>query len=109
VEARVSKESASDKVGKRYRIRVLEGDRDRFFDQSWTAIDVEMDGQVYRFELEKAFWTTCPEFRDGKTGPQLIRDWLERHNVPLTWPPSSPPKVRLEPVPASKGRFRILP
>jgi hypothetical protein len=98
----VWKDSASEKVGKTYGFRILHADRAAFFALDWIEIDVEIEGQVHRFELEKAFWTTCPEFRD-RDGT-IIREWLERNRT-LTWEPRKPPKVDL--LPLGSGRFRL--
>ena len=61
-------------------IRVGIPNRQRYFDPSWTEIEVEMDGHAEVFQLTSGFWRNCPEFRDS--GSPRIREWLRRqeHN-----------------------------
>src|SRR2546422_1595459 len=90
--------------GSTYGIRVGTPNRQKFFDPSWTEIEVEIDGQSHRFALTASFWNHCPEFRDR--GTPIIRDWLHCHKS-LTWPRGNPPKVEL--IPLGNQRFRLLP
>jgi hypothetical protein len=95
--------SAWSNGGGTYGIRVGFPNRNEFFDESWTEIDVEIDGQFHRFQLREGFWNKCPEFRDS--GTTVIRDWLRRHHK-LNWPTGRPPRVQL--VPLGGNRFRLM-
>jgi hypothetical protein len=70
----------------------------------WKAIEVEVEGCFYSFNLTAGFWKDCPEFRDR--GKPIIREWLQRHHS-LEWPRGQPPKVEL--VPLGNDKFRLLP
>ncbi|WP_427157005.1 hypothetical protein ACQFX9_16575 [Aliinostoc sp. HNIBRCY26] len=87
-----------------YGIRIRKNNRDEFFDRTWKEIKVEIDSETYNFTLTSTFWTTCPEFRDGKE--KVIRHWLEKYKA-LTWTKRKPPKVEL--VSLGYGKFRLLP
>ena len=90
--------------GGTYGIRVGRGNRDAFFDPTWSMIEVEMDEDIQCFHLTPGFWNDCPEFRDR--GVPLIRDWLRRHRT-LPWEKGHPPRAEL--VPLGGGRFRLVP
>jgi hypothetical protein len=62
--------------GTTFGIRVGAPNRERYFERSWSEVQVEIDGQAYTFELTAGFWHRCPEFRDR--GTPVIREWLER-------------------------------
>jgi hypothetical protein len=87
-----------------YGIRVGSPNRDTYFLQSWTEIDVEIDGRCYQFALTPGFWNKCPEFRDR--GSPVIREWLRRHHS-LDWSRGNPPRSEL--VPLGGSRFRLEP
>jgi hypothetical protein len=89
---------------KTYGIRVGVSNRDRFFDRSWTEIEVEIDSKTHRFNLTPGFWRDCPEFRDR--GTPILREWLRTHRT-LDWEKGHPPSVSL--IPAGANRFRLLP
>ena len=85
-------------------IRVGASNRNRYFARSWSAIEVEIDGEVHSFELTGGFWKHCPEFRDR--GTPVIREWLKRYHG-LDWPRGQPPHFHLKQV--SGNRFRLTP
>jgi hypothetical protein len=95
--------SAWSSGGSTYGIRVGTANRDRYFDPNWTAIEVEIEGEVHRFAVTPAFWKQCPEFRDS--GGTVIRDWLQRHGT-LDWPSGHPPQFQL--LPLGGQRFRLV-
>lgn len=78
--------------GSTYGISVGRLNRNKFFDRSWTEIELEIDDEFHRVPLSKGFWNQCPEFRSP-----VIRDWLRRHRA-LDWPDRKPPKVELIPL-----------
>jgi hypothetical protein len=90
--------------GNTYGIRVGFSNRDRFFEASWTEIEVEIDGEPHRFPITRGFWNRCPEFRDR--GSSVIREWLRRHHT-TEWPKRQPPRVEL--LPLGGNRFRLIP
>lgn len=87
-----------------YGISVGFPNRREFFDESWTEIEVDIDGVVHRFGLSDGFWHDCPEFRDR--GAPIVREWLRRHHT-LEWPKQHPPQVQL--IPLGGNRFRLAP
>jgi hypothetical protein len=87
-----------------YGIRVGFPNRDEFFREYWTDIEVEIEGVVHQFGLSDGFWHHCPEFRDK--GTPVIREWLRRNRT-LEWPKGKPPQVQLTPLDAN--RFRLAP
>jgi hypothetical protein len=94
----------SHKYGGTYGIRVGYGNRQRFFNPSWKWIEVEIDGERYKFQLTPGFWHHCPEFRDS--GASVIQDWLRR-NCEIPWPCGRPPRFTLEVV--GEQRFCLKP
>jgi hypothetical protein len=84
-------------------IRVGIPNRDAYFDQTWTEIEVEIDGQAHQFALTPEFWSQCPEFRDR--GSPVIREWLRLHHT-LVWPSGHPPRFEL--VSLDGNRFRLV-
>jgi hypothetical protein len=88
---------------KQFGIRVGVQNRALYFSQAWRDVVVEMDGQLYHFDLSPGFWQDCPEFRDGREAS--IKAWLGRHAL-LDWPKGRPPTLMLDPV--GGNRFRLL-
>jgi hypothetical protein len=82
-----------------YGISIGKPNRDRYFDRSWKAIQVEIDGEVHDLPLSRGFWVDCPEVRSS-----VIKDWLRR-NGRLSWPTRDPPRFELTPLGAN--RFRL--
>lgn len=80
-------------------IRVGKANAHRFFDRTWSIVEVEMDARSVPFPLSKNFWTTCPEIRGAS-----IRSWLRAHGLD-TWVHGHPPKVELTPL--DGNRFRL--
>ena len=90
--------------GSQFGIRVGKANRDQFFVNTWSHIEVEMGGQVTRFALTPGFWHECPEFRDR--GHPAIRNWLQQYKS-LKWARGEPPRMSL--VPISSNSFRLEP
>jgi hypothetical protein len=70
-----------------------------FFDRSWDAVLVEIDGNAFRVKITNTFWTTCPELRSPEIGA-----WLRNKGL-APWPKGRPPELRLSPV--GIRRFRL--
>lgn len=87
-----------------YGIRVGKDNRDRFFDDTWDHVEVEMDGVSRRFALTDSFWRDCTEFRDS--GMTWIKDWLAIH-YGLPWPKGHPSRFEL--IPLGGDRFELRP
>ena len=69
----------------------LQQDRDRFFDQSWSAIVLRLPGQdPTNISLSESFWKSCTELRSAAIGRWLIFNGL------APWPPGRPPVVALQ-------------
>jgi hypothetical protein len=79
--------------GRTYGIRIGVDNRQRFFDCAWDWIEVEIDGNPYKFQLTPGFWNHCPELRDS--GRPVIQDWLRR-NYKIPWEECKPPRFTLE-------------
>lgn len=77
-------------------IRVGNENRDKHFSKKHDMISVKIDGINYAFDLNRTFWTTCPEFR-GKA----ISEWVKRHSL------NTKTQVRLEVIEPYK-KFRLL-
>lgn len=77
--------------------------RDNYFKPAWSEIEVEIEGEVYRFALTAGFWKQCPEFRDR--GSPVIREWLRMHHT-LNWPKGRSPQF--DSVPVEGNRFRLV-
>jgi hypothetical protein len=87
-----------------YGVRVGFPNRRAFFDEEWTQIEVEIEGEVHQFALSGGFWRRCPEFRDR--GAPVLREWMQRHYT-LNWPKRAPPSFEL--IPLGGNRFRLDP
>jgi hypothetical protein len=89
--------------GRTYGIRVGYENRQRFFDPIWRWIEVEIEGNLHRFQLTPGFWDHCPEFRDS--GTTVIQEWLRR-NYRIPWERGNPPQFALEIV--GTQRFKLI-
>ena len=87
-----------------YGVRVGIGNRQKFFSETWSEIEVEMDGRFEEFKLTNGFWNKCPEFRDPSQS--RIKEWLRKHRT-LNWEPGKPPQMTL--MPLGGNRFRLEP
>ncbi|HIH97311.1 MAG TPA: hypothetical protein HA348_07585 [Thermoplasmata archaeon] len=83
-----------------YGIRVGNRNAREHFDQNWEYIEVEIDGQFYRFNLSPTFWATCPEFMGGP-----ISNWLQSQGL-IPWPKGNPPEFELTPLGGYRFRLR---
>jgi hypothetical protein len=54
--------SAWSNGGVTYGIRVDFPNRERFCDQSWTGVEIEIDGKVHQFAIRGGFWRYCLRF-----------------------------------------------
>lgn len=84
-------------------IRVGAANAKEYFDKSWTAIEVEIDGTLRSFALTEKFWTTCPEFRGA-----AITAWM-RENGLAPWPRGQPPEVVLTPLGRNRFTLSVAP
>ena len=84
-----------------YGIRIGRKNAKKHFPQTWTDVEVEINGVFHRFKLSHPkFWTNCPEIR-GKA----IREWLKAKGH-LCWEKGNPPQFELEYIGGNK--FRLL-
>ena len=77
--------------GAGYGLKVQVKDRDRYFDQAWTEIVLEIPGRGrVRVPLAESFWRRCTELRSAEVGR-----WL-RASGRAPWSKGYPPTFRLE-------------
>ncbi len=71
--------------GAGYGLKVSQQDRDRFFDQGWSAIVLHLRGQgPATSQLSASFWRSCTELRSAAIGRWLMGNGLAR------WPKGNP-------------------
>ncbi|MDZ7778669.1 MAG: hypothetical protein U5R14_01880 [Gemmatimonadota bacterium] len=90
--------------GRTYGLRIGARQRDRYFDQDWEQVQIELDGERQSFSITPGFWNQCPEIRDR--GRPVIREWLAKHRN-LEWPRGHPPEMEL--VRLTENRFQLVP
>ena len=78
--------------GGTYGVRVGRGNAREFFKQSWTTIQVRINGSFSVFQLSPTFWGTCPEFRGGP-----LPDWFRNNGIDK-WPRGVPYALELAPL-----------
>lgn len=85
-----------------YGLRLTAGDRDRNFDNTWTSVDVELDGgPTITVDLSPSFWRSCPELRSAEIGQWLI------DNGVAPWPLGDPPSAVVRQVEGNRFTARI--
>ena len=95
-----------------YGVRVGRKNREQFFGNDWTKLEVELDGSFHSFRLTDGFWKKCPEFRDRRENP-VIQEWLRQHKSINSVPGQKPPWIRHHPprmflVPLGGKQFRLV-
>lgn len=78
-------------TGAGYGVRVSNKDRGKYFEESWSSVTIEIDGDRIKVNVSSSFWQSCAELRSAKIGKWLIRKGL------APWPKDEPPKLKLEP------------
>jgi hypothetical protein len=87
--------------GAGYGLKISRQDRDRFFERSWSAIELQVPGQgTTTVQLSASFWRSCTELRSAAIGRWLIGNGL------APWPKGSPPVVGIQPT--GERAFSIL-
>jgi hypothetical protein len=80
------------KSGAGYGIKVGKNDRDHFFQQAWSEVQIEMpSGVATTVRISKSFWKTCSELRS-----QDIGLWMNEVGL-APWKTGTPPALKLEP------------
>jgi hypothetical protein len=86
-----------------YGVKFTPADRDRYFEQSWTHVILELeDGPVIEVRLTDSFWRSCSELRSAELGRWL----LESGRAP--WPKHAPPRIAVDPVNGNRFHARLL-
>lgn len=89
--------------GAGYGIRISKADRDRYFEPTWTHVQLQYpDGNTTRVGLSSSFWkplTPCSELRSATIGR-----WLRARGV-APWKSGSPPKMIVSPL--SDNHFSV--
>ena len=80
-------------------LRIGKRNRDAYFNEAWSEIIVEIEGNACKFKLTPSFWKNCPEIR-GKE----LKPWLETNGM-SNWPKGHPHKVKL--IPLRGNCFRL--
>lgn len=97
------KNSKNQSQGAGYGLKVSQDDRDRYFQQEWKSVILELEGiaQQAKVNIAKAsFWDgTCRELISSE-----IRRWLLQNKL-APWPKSRPLKLLLKPL--GGNRFRL--
>ena len=76
-----------------YGIKFAADDRDRYFDQSWDHVVVDLDGVgPTNINLSESFWRRCSELRSADVGRWL----LDSGAAP--WPKQNPTRIVVTPV-----------
>ena len=92
------------KSGAGYGVKLDANDRDRFFNQTWKTITLELEGSSNPVEVNVAkpsFWvSTCRELIDAEIGRWLIRNGL------APWPKGHPPRLSLKHI--DSNRFLLM-
>ncbi|MCD4785580.1 MAG: hypothetical protein K8T10_17295 [Candidatus Eremiobacteraeota bacterium] len=83
-----------EKRGSGYGISINEKDRERYFKEEWSSVNIEFsDGNSIDVNIvEGTFWKDCPELRKKEIG-----EWMIKNNL-APWEKRSPPKLELIPI-----------
>ena len=88
-------------TGAGYGIRVAHGDRDRYFQRTWSSVFIEFEGNgQVEVNLSNSFWQGCRELRSAQIGKWMIKIGV------APWPKGSPPELKLEPIGNRKFMLR---
>jgi hypothetical protein len=90
---------AFHKTGAGYGIRISREDRDRYFNEEWDYVIIQLDDEGVRVHFSSYFWGECSELRSAKIGRWMIRRGHQR------WSKGSPPVFEL--VPIGERKFRL--
>ena len=87
--------------GAGYGLKISRQDRDRFFDQRWSAIVLHLPGhEPVNVPLSESFWRSCTELHSAAIGRWLI------HNNLAPWHPGKPPVIELRKT--SDRTFKVI-
>ena len=90
----------NNETGTGYGIRIKRKDIDRYFEEEWTSIIIELEGEgEIEVSLSNSFWRCCTEIRKKEIGKWMIKKGY------APWPKGHPPAFEL--VPISNRRFRL--
>lgn len=86
-----------------YGLKVVARDRDRYFDQEWSdvVLDLEGAGDV-RVQLSRSFWRSCTELRSADVGRWLLSQGA------APWLKGNPPGIVVTPDTENRFSARIL-
>ena len=93
--------SAWNNGGSSYGISIGRKNRDQFFDPTWDAIEVEIEGRVHLIPITLGFWEDCPEVRSP-----AFRSWFHKRGV-VPWPKGQPPRMEL--IQVEGNAFKLVP
>jgi hypothetical protein len=81
------------KSGAGYGIKIDKNDRDHFFREAWSDVQIELpSGVITTVPISKSFWKQCSELRSQDVGLWMIRVGF------APWKTGTPPVLKLEPV-----------
>lgn len=86
-----------------YGLKLVDRDRDRYFDSEWKEIILELEGtEPVTLPLSPSFWRSCTELRS-----EAIGAWLLAADV-APWVRLSPPGVVVTEIEGNRFSARIL-
>lgn len=86
-----------------YGVRLTPKDRDKYFQQDWSTVLLELDGGgEAEVELSPSFWRSCSELRSPSIGQWL----LDQGAAP--WPARSAPGLVVTPTGDNRFAVRVL-
>jgi len=85
-----------------YGIKFSADDRDRYFDDSWDHVVVNLDGaEPTTIKLSESFWRRCSELRSADIGRWLLASGA------APWPKQDPTKIIVTPVVGNRFIARV--
>jgi hypothetical protein len=86
-----------------YGLKLMDRDRDRYFDSTWKTVILELDGgEAATIDLSPSFWRTCTELRSAAIG-----EWLLKADV-APWARGNPPGVVVTAIEDDRFAARLL-
>ena len=86
-----------------YGLKFVGRDRDRYFDESWSNVILELEGaEAVSIQLSRSFWRSCTELRSADVGRWLLSQGA------APWLKGSPPGIVVTPDSDNRFKARVL-